>query len=418
MDTLPATPPGSYPAPEGLAPAAPGLRPITAQDGTESPFAALLAALMAAGLVPPPDSAPAMSAHGEGSEVSLAGPGGEAGGGDLPDAAYGPTPEAFSVGSQTGELPASPMAVNDGSAPPGFILAASNRPAAPAMDPQAQSMVTGTGSEPVSEAIRSAGGDLPWEAFDPVPGPADPRLAGATRSPTPPPTSAVPTAVAAEGKEPLMPTAASSTANTGATTPPANTAEVAEGMRVAAPSTAGGGDGALPEGERRDGTSMPPVEGGDGPAPVAEGADVMPRDGATARTPAPQLPPRAQPAAIPLLLARTLAEGGRSLRIQLDPPALGQLEVAVRTAPGGRLRATIRVQRPEALERLRELEVELGRVLRRDEGGAPVELRFVLADERQGDEPESRDPNPVAPARRPNARGFDALLAGLLDVRI
>ncbi len=421
MDTLPATPRGPEPAPEGLAPAAPGLRSIAAEDGTESPFAALLAALLGAGLAVPPDSAPATTANGEGSEVAFVGPGGETDGGSLPDAAHGPMPGALSAGSHEGENPSPPMAINDGPASDGFIPAPSTRPAAPARDPGPQSMAAGTGGEPGPVAIPSVGVDMPPEASDPLPAPADPRPAVEARPSAPAPVSALPAAAAADGNEPLMPVAASAAGSTSATAAPAGAADEAVGARVAAVSDAGGGgggDGTPLQGERREGTSLPPAEGVDGRAPVAESGDVMPRDGVTARTTAPQLPPRAQPAAIPLLLARTLAEGGRSLRIQLDPPALGQLEVAVRTAPGGRLRATIRVQRPEALERLRELEAELGRVLQRSEGSAPVELRFVLADEWQGDEPEGRDPSPVAPARRPAARGFDVLLAGLVDVRI
>ncbi len=397
--------------------------------GSADPFAALLTALLA-GTVP---ALPSPPETGTGAATADAAVGSEAGGaprGDLPGPP--PRPDVGTAHRRSGPAGGGGTPGLDGTAGPSLAPGGNaSLPEAEASDGGAAQNALRTLAAPHRPRTDPSAPPLPSPAGPPGPAPrawSDPTV--------PPATPATPSAAGAAdgtvGRErrgggagpapspaaggvvadsPLRP----SRAAPGSTPPLAPPTAIGHGRRVAED-----GFGPDEDPEVAEAVDPAPAARADGGPEGVEAPAI--REGATGRSPPPPPPmPRAAPQALPMLVARAVAEGRPTLRVQLDPPALGQVEVAVRTGPGGRLRATVRVQRPETLERLRELESDLLRAL--DDAGerGTVELRLVLAD--AGDDPGRGDRSGSSahdtPPRRPAGDGaFARTLAGLLDVRI
>ncbi len=181
-----------------------------------------------------------------------------------------------------------------------------------------------------------------------------------------------------------------------------------------APQTAGGG------------FALPPLSGA---APVASGAPPMPA-AAPAQAPRPAAPPPMQQLA-PVAIALALLPGDRpALRVALEPPELGRVEVRIQRGADGADAVRILVERPETLALLQRDRGELGRALDQAGVGAGSGISLGLAGQEtgggqhggaqreagSGGAPGRGPPAPQALAAGPPERSV--ALLGLLDIAV
>jgi flagellar hook-length control protein FliK len=81
-------------------------------------------------------------------------------------------------------------------------------------------------------------------------------------------------------------------------------------------------------------------------------------------------------------IGRSIANGEETLRVRLNPPALGRIDVTIAFDDTGSLRATMSAETPRALEMLRGDSVELGRAL--DQAGVRADAQSFRFESRAG----------------------------------